>query len=151
MHHQAVSSNHHGCAGGFQGKYDISEVEGFANFDEFQGGFYHAFGRVAVGKQHPFGEGTVINADSQSFVLVAQGNHQRFQGFADFFANFGEFAVGVFASVGFRLLEHVKSGIDSHFVYVFGHFEGNFHAVVVDIGDEGHGLVGGVQFLLDFG
>ncbi len=91
--HQAVRRQHHRSAGGLHGNHDVVKVEVIADAHEFHRRLDHSLGGVAVGEQHPFGEGAVVDTDAESLVLIPQQGDEWLEGFADAGSDGGEFLV----------------------------------------------------------
>ncbi len=84
----------------------------------------------------------MVDANAQGLVLLLEQLHQRFKRFRDALTDGRDLLGAEFGAVGVGLVEHEQAGIDPHFVDVLGHLQGNLHAVVVHIRNEGHRLVG---------
>ena len=149
MGHQPIGREHHRSPRRLHRNHNVVKVEAIANADEFQCRFHHPRGRIAVGKEHPLCQGTVVNPDAQGLVLLLEQGHQGFKRGLDPFTNLRDFSVGKGGSIGIGLVKDKQARIDPHLVHVLGHLQGDLHAVVVHICHQGHRLVGVFQALAD--
>ena len=91
----------------------------------------------------------MVDANAQGFVLLFEAANQGFEGLRDALANGGHLIGGEFGAVGIRLVEHKQPRVDAHLVDVFGHLQGDLHAVVVHISHQRHAGASRLEALTD--
>jgi hypothetical protein len=151
LDHQAVGGEHNRHAARLERNYQVLEPVRLADTDILHRRFDHSDGRIAVHDLDAFGEAAVIDADAhRQPALLARFNHgqkrllNRFQ----FLLNLSG---AIVYAVRVRLAEHEQPWVDAHLVDMLGAFEGDVHALMVDIGDEGDmPVAASPQFAADF-
>ena len=93
MGHQPIGRQHHRSPRGLHRNHNVVKVESIANTDEFQRRFHHPRGRIAVGKEHPLCQGTVVHPNAQGLVLLLEQGHQGFKRGLDPITNLRNFSV----------------------------------------------------------
>ena len=91
----------------------------------------------------------MVDANAQGFVLLFQAANQGLEGLRDALPNGSNLLCRELGAVGIRFVEHKQPRVDAHLVDVFGHLQGDLHAVVVHISHQRHARPRGFEALTD--
>jgi hypothetical protein len=149
LHHEAIGCQHYRHPRGFQRNHQIAEIQGFTNTNKLDGRLYHAFWGVAVGEQHTLGQGPMVDPNAHGLYSDPAKKSLAAPGFREFWYPISSNSAWVYSVrlvLGF--FKYIKARINADLIDMLGHFQGNFHAVMMNIGDQRHWTIGRRPILL---
>ena len=134
---------------GLNRNHDIGKVFIPADTQKFHTRGNHAFGSVAIAAHDPVGQRTVVHADADGG-SVCFADVKKWNETVAYLLQFcGIFLIGIFQQVERLHFVDIVSGVDTHFLHLFGSGVGRTW-VEMDVGDQRSRISGFVKLFTDY-